>query len=440
MRFKYRPILCFCFFFLAVFFVFLNIDHITHAQSIDDLRKDIDSKNQEIRQLEGEAAKFREQLSATKNQSLTLKNELGRIEKNIKSLQSDIKVTQKKIDLANLEINALNDQISVKETKIDDMHHSLAGLLQAIAAADRQPFLAVFAGTHTISEFFSQVDFLDQLRGRVVSLVGNLKETRAQLAEQKNLTEQQRIALQNFRVTLNGSVQAQASVEKDKSKLLAESKNNEQKFQALIKEKEAKRDALKNEITGIEQKIKFILDPASLPTKQSGVLGWPLAVADGTLCQNGGGENCITQVFGDTAFARTGAYGGKGHNGVDFRASVGTPVLAAGDGVVIGVGDTDATCVGASYGKWILIKHDNGLTTVYGHLSAQMVSQGQPVKRGQTIAFSGESGYATGPHLHLSVFASDAVKVTTITSKVCGTQMTLPVSALNGYLDPMSYL
>lgn len=54
---------------------------------------------------------------------------------------------------------------------------------------------------------------------------------------------------------------------------------------------------------------------------------------------------------------------------LDFRAPIGTSVRSVADGVVVGTGDTDIYCKGASFGKWILIKHNNGLSTAYGHLS-----------------------------------------------------------------------
>jgi murein DD-endopeptidase MepM/ murein hydrolase activator NlpD len=157
-----------------------------------------------------------------------------------------------------------------------------------------------------------------------------------------------------------------------------------------------------------------------------------------------GNPNCVTQTFGDTAFARAGAYSGKGHNGVDFRAPIGTELHAVLSGTVIGTGNTDSVRGCYSYGKWILIRHDNGLASLYGHLSVIGVSSGQHVDTGSIIGYSGQTGYATGPHLHLSIFASQGVqivKLTQFTGKVtpCA-NATMPVAPLNAYLDPLQYL
>jgi len=86
------------------------------------------------------------------------------------------------------------------------------------------------------------------------------------------------------------------------------------------------------------------------------------------------------------------------HNGLDIRVSIGTPVGAAADGVVIAAGWA------GGYGKMIKIRHYNGYTTLYGHLSRIYVRIGQRVKRGQIIGRSGNTGRTTGPHLHFTVW------------------------------------
>jgi murein DD-endopeptidase MepM/ murein hydrolase activator NlpD len=86
------------------------------------------------------------------------------------------------------------------------------------------------------------------------------------------------------------------------------------------------------------------------------------------------------------------------HDGVDFRAALGTPVLAALDGVVSVVGENWL------YGKYIIITHSNGYKTLYGHLNSISVRQGERVARARRIGESGNSGYSTGPHLHFGIY------------------------------------
>ena len=122
---------------------------------------------------------------------------------------------------------------------------------------------------------------------------------------------------------------------------------------------------------------------------------------------------------------------------------MGTPIYSALAGTVVGTGNTDTACNGVSYGKWVLIKHANGLTTLYGHLSVISVSAGDKLTTHQKIGLSGNTGYSTGPHLHFTVYASDSVHIsgpTEYKSKVCGTYLIMPLAPKAGYLNPLSYL
>jgi LysM repeat protein len=89
-----------------------------------------------------------------------------------------------------------------------------------------------------------------------------------------------------------------------------------------------------------------------------------------------------------------------GHNGVDLASSIGTPVMASADGRVI---VAKMGGYNGGYGNMIVISHDKGIQTVYGHLNAIYVTQGQTVSQGQTIGELGNTGKSTGPHLHFEV-------------------------------------
>ena len=87
------------------------------------------------------------------------------------------------------------------------------------------------------------------------------------------------------------------------------------------------------------------------------------------------------------------------HQGIDFAVGTGTPIMAAGNGTVITAGRS------GGYGNLLVIRHANGFSTAYGHLSkfANGVRKGSRVRQGQIVAYSGATGLATGPHLHYEV-------------------------------------
>ncbi|AYV48160.1 hypothetical protein CFHF_23685 [Caulobacter flavus] len=103
----------------------------------------------------------------------------------------------------------------------------------------------------------------------------------------------------------------------------------------------------------------------------------------------------ITSAFGPRRHPLLGYT--RMHKGVDFDAPIGTPVLAAADGVV------ETADWAGGYGRRIRLRHADGLQTVYAHLSRWTVAAGQTVRQGEVVGLSGASGLATGPHLHFEV-------------------------------------
>lgn len=414
------------------------------AETLDELKRAIEAKNEEIRGLEEEAKKFREEIEAKQQQASTLKGELARIDRTIAALRKDIAVTERKISKKELEIGALTVEIREKRIRIEKIQAGLGAVLRALAERDGETMLVAIAKNPRLSDFLREFDELATLKARALDSITELRELREELENKKGEAEEKKAELEDLESQLRGRRGIQEGEKKARGELLTATRNQEKKYQELLREREARRTALEDEIRAIEEKIRITIDPSLLPSRGRGVLGPPLPKPILASCAKNIKEdpqtNCLTQHFGYSSFAAAGGYNGKGHNGADLRAEIGTPVFASDSGVVAAVSDTDSACRRASYGKWILIRHPNNLSTLYAHLSATGVSAGQEIGRGERIGYSGMSGYATGPHLHFSVFASQAVRVENIRSRVCGTTMTVPISAINGYLNPLDYL
>ena len=131
-----------------------------------------------------------------------------------------------------------------------------------------------------------------------------------------------------------------------------------------------------------------VLAPGSDTTLADGALQWPLPVAGTITSPQGYRSDPIT---GETSY----------HSGTDIAVPEGTPILAAADGTVTIANALDSW--GGSYGYYVKLDHGGGLTTLYAHCSSICVTAGQQVKAGEVIAYVGQTGRATGPHLHFEV-------------------------------------
>jgi murein DD-endopeptidase MepM/ murein hydrolase activator NlpD len=272
---------------------------------------------------------------------------------------------------------------------------------------------------------------LEDVQSSISTYVGKLKQEKKAIQDLKTINEGEKKSLSVEQRNHTEKKRGLEAVEDEKKILLKQTKNKESEYQQILRLKREAKEEFENQLRSYESQLKFVLDQASIPKSGSGALAYPLK------------KVTITQKFGQTAFAKGGAYNGKGHNGVDFGIPTGTPVLSAADGMVEASGNTDAHPGCYSYGKWVLIRHTNGLSTLYGHLSQISASVGNQIGRGDTLGYSGNTGYSTGPHLHFTVLASTAVKVVRmadIGSKSGCRNASIPVAATSGYLNPLDFL
>ncbi len=401
-----------------------------NASTINELNAKIEERNKQIAEIQKEIDQYQQEIDKNAKEANTLKNQINLLEITKKKLASDISLTQKQIESAELTIEDLGLQIQGKEKDIDGKLLTLAEIIRNMNDAESTSLVELVLSQHNFSDFFGDLEQIKNFQKEINVNLTQLQALKKILQDEEAQKEAQKNNLENFKSKLVDQKQLVDINKTSKNKLLQDTKNKETTYKKLLADRLAKQQALEGEIKQFEEQIRITIEPSSLPPAGSGVLKWPLD------------SITITQYFGNTAFATQNpqVYNGKGHNGVDFRASMGTSVKASLEGTVRAIGDTDASCKGVSYGKWVLIDHSNNISTLYAHFSLIKVSPGQHMETGQIIGYSGDSGYTTGPHLHFGVFATKGVEIGQIQSKICGTMMRLPVASYSSYLNPLSYL
>ena len=418
--------LCFIVFLVATLFP----GGLARADRIDELKDRIEEKGEQIEEIEEDIKKYQEELTVIGAEKRTLQTVVNELDTSQKKLSADIGATEVRIDRTVFSIEKLNLEIQEQERKINLNNDAIAGAIRGIHESESQSLVEQVLGADNISEFWSQADTLGQFQ---VALTGDLRELydlKIELEEAQAELRGERDELGALKQDLSGKKEVVDANKNEKTTLLTRTKSEEAAYQALLAEKVRLRDAFLAEIRSIEEQIRIEIDPNSIPSTGSGILKWPL---DNVV---------ITQYFGNTAFATANpqVYKGAGHNGVDFGIARGSRVKAALAGTVKGTGNTDAVPGCYSYGKWVLIEHNNGLSTLYAHLDVISVSKGELVGTGDTIGYSGNTGYSTGPHLHFTVYASGGVQVTKFTNSINCKNASIPIAPQDAYLNPLSYL
>lgn len=406
---------------------YISVPRITQAETIDELQKKIEERSKNIEQLNKEIQAYSELTDKTSKEALSLQKVIKDLEQNAKIMDLDIKRLKQKIEVTNLDIKKLNINIDESKEKISDLQEGISASVRGIQRAEDFSFIENILGQRNLTDFLTEIDsqlsFNDALQNRIKLIQGEKQK----LESNKSTEETKKKDLVKMQTELSNKKKVVEYTKAEQALALKETKNQEKTFQQILKDKLAQKASFEKEIFDFESRIKYTLDPSSIP-KSGSILSWPV-------------DNVrITQRFGKSVSAKR-LYVSGSHNGVDFGVPIGTQVKSAANGTVLGVGDTDLACKGVSFGRWVFIKYDNGLSSIYGHLSVVSATEGQRVLTGDVVGYSGNTGYSTGPHLHLSVYASDAVKVENRASISCrGKTLRMPIAPIEAYLDPMAYL
>lgn len=319
------------------------------------------------------------------------------LEGQVRALDADIAAVEADLANATVLLDTITADLTRAETKLSatstDLHLARTELTdRAVNAYIRQPgaqLANVLLERRSFRELAAAADFLRSLfdaqhrsvgryRALQDAIVGerrSLGELRDQAAAQRDVVAVRRQELVGARSQRDG-LRAQALSEEAKQKaILEEVKDQVEKFEAEIASLKKESDAIAALLRARQRTQKV------LPSGK-GVLAAPVA----------GG---VTSAFGARVhpiFETT-----RMHNGVDLSAPAGTPVKAADAGTVAVAGTR------GGYGTTVIIDHQNGLATLYAHLSGLAVAEGAKVDRGQVVGYAGSTGFSTGSHLHFEV-------------------------------------
>ncbi|NCN53232.1 peptidoglycan DD-metalloendopeptidase family protein [Candidatus Wolfebacteria bacterium] len=414
-----KNLLYFIFSFLCL--VLLSNFIVFAAETPEDLKESINSKTENLQEINQKILQTQKELEETEQKGKTLQNEIKQTNYRLNQIDLSIKSSEINIDKLGLEIKSLGYDINDIRIRSNLKKAGIGQFLKEIQKKDNESLLVIFLKNKSLAENLSELEQLEEINSGLANEVDELQILTNELTSKLNLTSEKKSDVEQENKNLKNKKIIASNQKVEKNNLLAQTKNQEKLYQNLISSLEKEQKAIADQIEELEAELRLKIDPSLLPTPRPGVLEYPVAGAR------------LTQGYGATAFAKYG-YKGQWHNGLDFAAPLGTPMVAAEDGIVLAAWNQDEYCYRGAYGKFIAIEHNNNLTTLYTHLSLMVVNEGDQVKRGDVIGYVGNTGYSTGPHVHFGVYASATFRIAP--SKLnCGPKM-----PYGGDLDPGDYL
>lgn len=344
--------------------------------------------------LQSEKNDLQNKIDDAKEQKTKVKLEISKSLQDIEDLNDSIDDNQDKLDDLNNDLKNLSDEISQLKSELEEaekqydaQENLLKDRISAQYEAGDITYLDVLLNSKGFSDFLSNYFLVSEVLENDSELLTNIENKKTKIEKDKQSLEDKQKDLktkkaeqEKIQVLLNNQkVQKQNKV----SALSDEEKNLQKSIEEYTKE-----------INRVEKQIRDAANNAGNKyngnISGSGVLAWPLPSSYG--------RSRITSYFGHREQPVAGA--STYHRAIDIGVPIGTSVYAAADGYVVTTGYSSIR------GNYIMVKHADNLYTFYQHLKSVAVPAGRNVSKGQTIAYSGNTGIGSGPHLHFEVRTS----------------------------------
>ena len=313
------------------------------------------------------------------------------LEKQIEAIQSDKSKALEEKALLDRQNDKLRSEISLLQQQSDETQARITELTQKeqeqyelfcrqVREEEERgtvSYWSVLFKASSFTDLLARMDFVNEVMDYDRQVISDLQTTRRQLTEDKAALEQQKSEMESSQTKLQQQVDAASTLireyeetEAGHQAMLDEAAEDEARIQALIRQQQSGGSSGGSGSSG----------------SNSGVDGyiWPT-----------NNTRVVTSPYGERWCP---FHGYESHNGADIDAARGSAVLAAKSGRVIQAGWN------GGYGISVMIAHDDGITTLYGHMDGCSVSVGQTVSQGETIGICGNTGNSSGAHIHYTMY------------------------------------
>lgn len=309
-------------------------------------------------------------------QAKDVTGQLSRVELQLADAQTNLAQNKLKLLSAQDVLRRTTERLERTKAQLKRRQGLLQRRVVDIYEGDDIQYVNVVLGSTTMWSFLTNAYYLQAILDSDTELINQIQVDKQQIEADQREQAQTVARIANIQVSLETERNKVADLADTKSQQLDQIEHSKDLLEAALNELEAESNRIESEIRAFQ----------STP---AGRLWAGKVLVGGLLMPVSGG---ISSRFGYRFHPILGVY--KLHTGVDISVPQGTPVHCAADGYVA------KACWNTAYGNMVVVQHGSNIQTLYGHNSRLCCHAGQTVKKGEIIAYSGSTGWSTGPHVH----------------------------------------
>ena len=328
---------------------------------------------------------IKEKQKAAEAEKSEVVSEINKYNTQIVSLNTEITNAQSEIDKKQAEIDELNGKIEEMQAKIDDRKSGMSKRLRTMYKNGSVGFIDIILDSRNFSELLSNLSMLQKIYKSDRSTLNSLEK----ISKELNHTKKELRSVQHAMASSQSELKnKKGELDKVSAQLESKAAKIDENLAIFNQQAESLSSQIAAELAAQQQQV-----PVDNGGGSSG--GGTSYVGTGGMISPVS-NYVVTSEFGNrVGLEQYGTF----HGAIDLACPMNTPVVASDSGRVMNL----TGWYQQGYGWGVFIDHGNGIVTAYGHNSALVVSPGQYVQKGQIIAYSGMTGWATGPHVHFEV-------------------------------------
>lgn len=417
--YKFRRVLIAALAALLVFSLLAGIVvMIVSAKTSSEIQAEIDALEEKSNEIAQQREALESEIAENANKTLTTVEEKAQVDQ-------EIELTRQSIEVASEQIHQFSLLIAEKQAELDELEVEQQAMferyklrMRAMQERGEINYWYVLLEAESFSDMLSSRTMIEEIAKTDQRMMDELRQLAAEIIAAKESLAGDKAELEGKKAELAEAQELLAQKREESDALLTDLISDRERLIEETEKYEAAEAELSNQIAALEvERTQALLaewaaahpvqpsdqennsdgDNSSDNSDDTPSYEPPPSSSEGFIFPLPSGIGVVlTSPYGYRTHPITGNY--TMHNGVDLACSSGTPIYASKSGYV-----TTATYHYA-YGNYVTINHMDGFSTLYGHMTYFVVSEGEFVEQGQVIGYVGSTGYSTGPHLHFTIY------------------------------------